>query len=93
MSKQISQREILLCQDCYTEDYRGADLGMELWAISGDFEKVFDSVDQEVLWMILRHNGIPEKIVSMIWVFYDRFQERVLHDGDMTEPIRMSTGV
>ena len=29
----------------------------------------------------------------MIRVFYDDFQARVLHDGDMTEPYSMSTGV
>lgn len=29
---------------------------------------------------------------SEIWVFYDGFQARVLHDGDMTEPFSMSTG-
>ena len=43
--------------------------------------------------MILMHYGIPEKIAKMIRVFYDGFQARVLHDGDMTEPFSMSTGV
>ena len=31
--------------------------------------------------------------MRMIRVFYDGFQARVLHDGDMTEPFSMSTGV
>ena len=39
--------------------------------------------------MNLMHYGI----VRMIRVFYDGFQARVLHDGDMTEPFSMSTGV
>ena len=43
--------------------------------------------------MILWHYGIPEKIVRMIPVSYDGFQARVLHDGDMTEPFSMSTGI
>jgi hypothetical protein len=29
-----------------------------------DYEKAFDSVDREILWKILRHYGIPEKLVS-----------------------------
>ena len=29
-----------------------------------DFEKAFDSVYREVLWMTLRRRGIPNKIVS-----------------------------
>ena len=64
-----------------------------LYLVFVDFEKAFDSVDREVLWKILRHYGIPEKIMRMIRVFYDGFQARVLHDGDTTEPFSMSTGV
>ena len=68
---------------------------MEHWSISGfvDFEKAFHSLDREVLWIVLRHYGIPEKIVRMIRVFNGSFQARVLHDGDMTETFSMSTGV
>ena len=44
-----------------------------LYMVFMDFEKAFDSIDQEVLWKILRHYGIPEKIVRMIWIFYDGF--------------------
>ena len=62
-----------------------------LYLVFVDFEKTSDSLDQEVLWMILWHYAIPEKIVRMIRVFYGDFQARVLHDGDMTEPFSMST--
>ena len=31
-----------------------------------DFEKVFDSIDNQVLWKILMHYGIPQKIISII---------------------------
>ena len=64
-----------------------------LYMVFVDFEKAFDSIDREVLWKILRHYGIPEKIVKMIRVFYDGFQARVLHEGEMTESFSMSTGV
>ena len=41
-----------------------------LYLVFVDFEKAFDSVDREVLWKILRHYGISEKIMRMIRVFW-----------------------
>ena len=64
-----------------------------LYIVFVDFEKAFNSLDREVLWKILRHNGVPEKIVRMIRVFYNGFQARVLHEGEMTGSFSMNTGV
>lgn len=58
-----------------------------------DFERAFDSIDHEMLWKILRHYGIPAKIVTMIQVLYDCFQAWVFHEGRMTEPLEMKTKV
>ena len=41
----------------------------ELYMVFVDFEKAFDSIDREVLWKMLRHYGVPEKIVRVIRVF------------------------
>ena len=35
-----------------------------LYLVFVDFEKAFDSVDREVIWQILWHYGVPEKIVK-----------------------------
>ena len=64
-----------------------------LYMVFVDFEKAFDFIDREVLWKILRHYGVPEKIVRMIRVFYDGFQAKVLHEGEMTGSFSMNTGV
>ena len=64
-----------------------------LYMVFVDFEKAFGSIDREVLWKILRHYWVPEKIVRMICVFYDGFQARVLHEGEMTGSFSMNTGV
>ena len=37
-----------------------------------DFKKAFDSIDRAIMFAILRHYGIPDKIVSEIRVFYDQ---------------------
>ena len=52
-----------------------------------DFKKAFDSISREVLWGLLRHYGLPVKLVSII---------RALNEGfsvQKTEPLNMRTGV
>ena len=39
-----------------------------------DFRKAFDSVDREILWKLLRHYGVPDKIISLIWSKQDKNQ-------------------
>jgi len=51
-----------------------------------DFEKAFDSLDREALWRILRHYGMPNKIINMLKVQYQGFNSQVLHRRTMTEP-------
>ncbi|VDP41848.1 unnamed protein product [Schistosoma margrebowiei] len=36
-----------------------------------DYEKTFGSVDRRTLWKLLRHYGVPEKIVNIIRNLYD----------------------
>ena len=35
-----------------------------------DFEKAFDSVDRHTLWRLMKHYGIPEKIISIVQSIY-----------------------
>ena len=35
-----------------------------------DFERAFDSIHRETLWRILRHYGIPSKVVNIISMLY-----------------------
>ena len=58
-----------------------------------DFEKAFDSLDREAMWRILRHYGIPNKIINMLKVQYQGFTCQVLHGGTMTELIEVKAGV
>jgi hypothetical protein len=58
-----------------------------------DFEKAFDSIHHHVLWKILKHYGIPQKIISIIQQLYDGFSCQVIHDGNLTEPFTVTTGI
>ena len=49
-----------------------------------DYEKAFDSLDRDTLWKLLRHYGIPEKIITLI---------RNTHAGQLTESFQVNTGV
>ena len=48
-----------------------------------DFEKAFDSVDKETLWKLLRHYGVPEKIISIhpMYVPGHELQDRSRRSG------------
>ena len=58
-----------------------------------DFEKAFDSVDRSTLWKLLRHYGIPPKLVNIIKESYDGFRCSVVHDGGLTDSFEVKTGV
>ena len=45
-----------------------------------DFEKAFDSVHRDILWLIMRSYGIPSKIVNMVKALYDDYECNVV-DG------------
>ena len=57
-----------------------------------DFEKAFDSIDNQVLWNILRHYSIPDNIISIIRLLYDGFTCQVIHGGSLSDPFPVSTG-
>ena len=57
-----------------------------LYLLFVDYEKAFDSVHRETLWKILKHYGIPEKLINMVKVMYSNNQCAVL-DGDGTSDI------
>ncbi|VDP64923.1 unnamed protein product [Schistosoma curassoni] len=38
-----------------------------------DYEKAFDSLDRRTLWKLLRHYGVPEKIVKAVYPIHSSF--------------------
>ena len=58
-----------------------------------DHEKAFDSVDRETMWRLLRHYGIPEKIISLIQCTYQDMSCRIAHTGQPSESFEVQAGV
>ncbi|CAH8605695.1 unnamed protein product [Schistosoma haematobium] len=58
-----------------------------------DYEKAFDSVHRTTLWKLLRHYGVPQKIVNIIQNSYDGLNCKIMHGGQLTDSFEVKTGV
>ena len=58
-----------------------------------DFEKTFESVDRDVIWMLMHHYGIPVKFVTLIQQMYENSSCQVIHNGKLSETFEVKTGV
>ena len=58
-----------------------------------DYEKAFNSVDRKTMWKLLRHYGVPEKIISLIRCTYQNMSCRIAHTNQLSESFEVKTGV
>ena len=58
-----------------------------------DYEKAFDSVDREAIWKLLRHYGVPLKMVNIIKSSYQGFKCMIIHGCKLRESLEVKTGV
>ena len=66
---------------------------LPLYATFIDFKKAFDSINRDMMFAILRHYGIPEKIVHAIRTLYENSTSKVLVDGKTSAEFKTTTGV
>ena len=64
-----------------------------LYAYFIDFEKAFDSIHRHSLWKILRHYGIPSKLVNVIKMLYSDFKSQVICNAALIDAFSVTTGV
>ena len=64
-----------------------------LYANFIDFEKAFDSIHRDSLSKILRHYGIPSKLVNVIKMLYSDFKSQVICNITLTDAFSVTTGV
>lgn len=58
-----------------------------------NFQKVFDSLDRDSLWKLLRHYGISEKIVTIIRSSHSGVSNRGIHERKTSETCNVLIGV
>ena len=58
-----------------------------------DFEKAFESIHQDSLWKILRHYGIPLKLVNVIKMLYSDFKSQIISNTALADAFGVTTGV
>ena len=58
-----------------------------------DYEKAFDSIDRETMWKLLRHYGVPKKIISFIRCTFQDMSCKIAHAGQLSESFEVKTGV
>ncbi|VDP66111.1 unnamed protein product, partial [Schistosoma curassoni] len=58
-----------------------------------NYEKAFDSVDRTTLRKLLRHYGVPQKIVNIIQNSYDGSNCKIVHGGQLIDSFEIKTGV
>ena len=58
-----------------------------------DFRKAFESIHRGTLWAVIRHYGLPQKIVSLIKLFYERFECGVILREGVSDFFEVQTGV
>ncbi|VDO93894.1 unnamed protein product [Schistosoma margrebowiei] len=58
-----------------------------------DNEKAFDSVNRTTLRKLLRHYGVPQKIVNIVQSSCDGLHCKIVHGGQLTKSFEMKTGV
>ena len=64
-----------------------------LYSVFVDFQKAFDSIDREAIWKLIQHYGFPPKFVTIIQQLYENATCQVIHEGKLTEPFVVQTGV
>jgi len=64
-----------------------------LYTVFIDFEKAFDSINRETMWKEVKHYGLPIQTVSLIKETYRSYACRVVHEGQVSEPISVQTRV
>jgi len=57
-----------------------------------DFTKAFASIHRPAMWKILKHYGIPDKLIVIIMMLYNNFSAKVICGLNLTDEFPIQTG-
>ena len=74
-------------------NHRGMAFQLDISFCFIDFRAAFDSVDREQMYQIMKHYGLPQKVINIIRNSYDGFKCRVKAEGEKGRLFHVRTGV
>jgi len=63
------------------------------YKLFADYQKAFDSLNRAWIWDELKFRGLPSKFINIIKESYEDFNCRVLHENQVSDSIKTSSGV
>jgi len=64
-----------------------------LYTLFVDYQRAFDFLNRAWIWEELKVKGLPSKFINIIKEGYEDFCCRVQHEGQLSDPIKTSSGV
>ena len=58
-----------------------------------NYQRAFDSLNRAWIWEELKFRGLPSKFINIIKEGYEDFRCRVIHEGQISDQIKTSSGV
>ena len=58
-----------------------------------DFRAAFDSVDREMMYKLMKHYGLPQRVLNVIRNSYEGFKCCVMAEGEKGQMFHVKTGV
>ena len=80
-------------KDLYRAPTNQGGKGVPLFVCLIDFEKAFDRVDREIIWLRLEERGIHGKLLEAIKVMYSKVTQKVRIHGKLGEAFQTFYGV
>jgi len=64
-----------------------------LYMLFVDYQRAFDSLSGAWIWDEIKVRGLPRKFINIIKEGYEDFSCRVLHEGQLSDSVKTSSGV
>ena len=102
LDKKLCDNQAGFCQDRSCTDHiatiriiieQSLEWQSPLYLIFVDFQKAFDIIDRKTIWKLMQPYWFPPKFITTIQQLYENAKCQVIHEGKLTEPFFVRTGV
>lgn len=72
---------------------QAAELHAILYVAFLDYRRAFDTLKHSAIWIALRESMVPTKLIAVTKALYTGATSRVVHKGELSDPIELKCGV